>query len=106
MMGMAKPKPLQSRWQKILDITLHPAAASLPPTVPSERRRVTERHALLHRIHGEFEGMPGVSLTLDQAAKLFGLRPEITSRILGQLTDARVLRHKSDGRFALRDEEL
>ncbi|GAC1455803.1 MAG: hypothetical protein PVSMB1_05380 [Gemmatimonadaceae bacterium] len=49
--------------------------------------------------------MPGLSLTLGQAAKLFGLPPDIASRILERLTDTRVLRRRSDGQFALRVEE-
>ena len=102
---MAKRKPLESRWQAILDITLVPAVAHLPPAVPVERRDMPARHALLWRIHSEFEEMPGLSLTPAQAAKLFGLSPNIASRILDKLTDARVLRRRIDGHFVLRVEE-
>ena len=45
-----------------------------------------------------------MSLTLDQAAKLFGLPSEVTSRILNGLADARLLHCKTDGRFSLREE--
>jgi DNA-binding IclR family transcriptional regulator len=98
---MGKRKPLESRAPAIPDIKLVPAVARLPAAVPAERRDVAARHALLCRIHGEFEEMPGLSLTLGQAAKLFGLPPDIASRILERLTDARVLRQKGDGQFAL-----
>jgi hypothetical protein len=103
---MAKAEPLESRWQAILDLKLVPAVVRLPPAVRAERRDMTARQALLRRVHSEFAEMPGLSLTLDQATKLFGLRPDIVSRILVQLTDACVLRQRSDGQFALITEEL
>ena len=102
---MVKRKPLESGWQSILDNALVPAVARLPAEVPAERRDAAARHALLCRIHGEFEEMPGLSLTPGQAARLFGLSPDIASRILDRLTDARVLRQSRDGQFALRVEE-
>ena len=101
---MVKQKPLQSRSQSLLDITAVSISARLPPAVSAERRDLAARHALLHRIHSEFEEMPGMSLTLGQAAKLFGLPSEVTSRILHGLTDARVLHRKTDGRFSLRED--
>ena len=102
---MVKRKPPESNWLAIPDFTLVPAVARLPTAVSVERRDVAARRALLCRIHGEFEEMPGLSLTLGQAAKLFGLPPDTASRILERLTDARVLRRSSEGRFALRVEE-
>jgi hypothetical protein len=102
---MANRKPLESSLQSILDITLVPAVAHLPAAIPSERRDVAARRALLFRILAEFEEMPGLSLTVGQAAKLFGLPPDIASRILEQLTDGRVLRRRSDGQFAFRVDE-
>ena len=104
--AMVKRKPLESRWQASLDITLTPAVARLPASVPVERRDVLARHALVCRIHNEFQEMPGLSLTLGQASKVFGLPPDITSRILERLTEARVLRRRRDGQFALRVEEV
>ena len=101
---MGKRKALDSWWQALLDITLVPAVARLPAAVPTERRDVAARHALLCRILSEFEEMPGLSLTPCQAGKLFGLPPDIATRILALLTDAHVLRQRSDGRFALRVE--
>ena len=100
---MVKRKPIESRWQAFLNTTLVPAVAQLPSTVRPERRNVAARDALLCRIYGEFEEMQGLSLTPRQAARLFGIRPDVVSRILERLTDARVLR-KRDDQFA-RDEE-
>ena len=102
---MVKRKPLESSWQAILDLTLVPVVARLPAAVRAERRDVKGRHALLCRIHSEFEEMPGLSLTTGQAARLFGLSPDIAFRILDRLTEAQVLRQSSDGQFALRMEE-
>jgi hypothetical protein len=102
---MVKRKPLESRWRAVLDIRLTPAVARLPASVPAERRNVAARHALVYRIHSEFQEMPGLSLTVGQAVKIFGLPPDIVSRILERLTEARVLRQRSDGQFALRVEE-
>jgi hypothetical protein len=102
---MSARKPHESRWQALLDITLVPVAAHLPSTVRAERRDVNARHALVNRICGEFAEMQGQWLTREQAARLFGLPPPIVSRILEQLTHARVLYQTSDGRFALRIDE-
>ena len=102
---MSARKPHESRWQALLDITLVPAVAHLPEAVRAERRDVKARHALVCRIYGEFAEMRGLSLTLLQAARLFGLPPAIVSRILEQLTDAHVLCQTSDGQFALHLEE-
>ena len=99
---MANRRSLESSRQDLLDITLVPAVAHLPVTVPAERRDVIARHALLCRILREFEEMPGLSLTPIQAAKFFGLRSDTTTRILGRLTDASVLRQRRDGQFMLR----
>ncbi len=101
---MTERKPVESRWPSILDIKLVPAAAHLPPTVPVERRNVAARHALVCRIQSEFEEMPGLSLTMSQAARLWGLSPDIAARIIERLAEARVLRRSNDGQFSLRVE--
>jgi hypothetical protein len=101
---MTVRKPHESAWQALLDITFVPAAAHLP-AVRAERRDLRARHALVCRIYGEFAEMLGLSLTLEQAAKLFGLHFDVVSRILERLTDARVLCCRSDGQFALPVEE-
>jgi hypothetical protein len=97
---MVKANLLDPAWQVILNIKLAPAVARLAAT-PAERRHPDARHALLRRIRGEFEEMPGLSLTVGQAARLFSLPLDVTGRILGGLTEADVLRRKNDGRFAL-----
>ena len=103
---MAKPKaPPDARWQALLDIRFVPLAARLPAAAAAERRDVAARDALVRRIHSEFVEMPGLLLTLSQAARLFGLRPDIVSRILASLTDARVVCRRRDGQFARQVED-
>jgi hypothetical protein len=102
---MIKRKPRESGWQAVLDIALVPGVARLPGSVRAERRDGAARHALLCRIHSEFEEMPGLSLSPAQAGKLFGLSPDVALRILEQLTTARVLCVGSDGRFGRSFEE-
>jgi DNA-binding IclR family transcriptional regulator len=98
-----KPMPtenaLESRWPDILNINLVPAVARL--TLP-ERRNVTARTTLLRRIRSEFEEMPGLSLTLAQAAKLFGVPPEVCSRILAQFAEEGLLSLTINRRYTLR----
>ena len=50
-----------------------------------ERRDAVRRWALMHRIWDEFDEMPGTSLTLPQASKLFGVPIEVCDRILVSL---------------------
>jgi hypothetical protein len=99
---MAKRRVLESRWPGALDIPLVPAVAHLTAaTRPVERRNVAAREALVRRIHSEFEEMPGLSLTLIQASKLFGVSLDAGSRILLRLTEEQRLRLRSDGRYML-----
>jgi hypothetical protein len=102
---MGKHNALDSRWPDVLNIALAPAVAHIAPTTRTERRNVAARTALVHRIHREFEEMPGLSLTLVQATRLFGINPDACSRILLHLTETRLLRVKTDGRYMLRTEQ-
>jgi hypothetical protein len=81
--------------------SLIPAVADLPALVPIERRNQSARYALLRRVYREFEDVPGLSVTRDQAARLFGLPPDVTLRILQRLSDAQVLRQRRDGQVFL-----
>jgi hypothetical protein len=84
----------------------HVFQASMLQAVSAERRDPAARRALLCRIHSEFEEMRGLSLTLGQAARMFGLPLDIASRILERLTHAHVLRRRSNGQFVLGVEEV
>jgi hypothetical protein len=47
--------------------------------------------------------MPGLSLTLIQAARLFGLTDDACRRVFDALVGDYVLRRRGDGRFILND---
>ena len=99
---MPKEHTGRSRRQMLSDITLAPAVARLPNARRPERRNVPAREALVGRIRREFEEMPGLSLTLPQSSRLFGLPSDVCSRILTRLIDERRLRLTGDGRYSLR----
>ena len=92
----------ESRRPVLRDIELVPATASLPAKGFQERRNLAARHALVRRIQDEFTDLPGLSLTLAQAAKLFGIAPEACSRLLMRLSDRHAVLVRSDGRYVLR----
>ena len=94
---MLKIPPSDNRHTKILDIPRRPVGA----TLSAERRDSGTRWALLHRIWDEFDEMPGTSLTLPQASKLFGVPLEVCDRILVSLVQDGRLRRTKDGRFRL-----
>jgi hypothetical protein len=53
--------------------------------------------ALLQRIHGEFREMPGLKLTIPQAARLWHLDPASSREFLDMLVLDGVLHRKPDG---------
>ena len=77
--------------------------ALLGPTLAGEQRHRV-REELVLRIRGEFEAMPGLSLTSVQAIKLFGISPDVCAGLLSHLIEEGVLRLKSDGRYTRRIE--
>lgn len=94
---MQKPTPADTRLAKIIDISIKPIGA----TLATERRDTGTRWALIHRIWDEFDEMPGTSLTLPQASKLFGVPIEVCDRILVSLVRDGRLHRTKDGRFRL-----
>jgi hypothetical protein len=102
---MVKQRFVDSRWQTVPETTDVPVMARLPAVAPVERRNMAARYALLGRIYREFGDMPGLSVTPNQAAKLFGLAPEVALRILERLAEMRVLHQLCDGNFAARHFE-
>ena len=79
---MLKIPPMDNRLTKIVDIPRKPVSATLSPSSSAERRDTGTRWALMHRIWDEFDEMPGTSLTLPQASRLFGVPIEVCDRIL------------------------
>jgi len=74
---------------------------------PSERRSRSRgtpeggppRTALVTMILGTFSEMPGFSVHLPQAARLFGMRPDACRVVLDDLVAARRVRRLGDGRY-------
>ncbi len=58
---------------------------------------------LWYRVRSEFAELPGLSLKVDQAARLFGLDPAETERILETLVSEGFLRRTVVGGFARND---
>ena len=54
------------------------------------------------RILGEFEEMPGLSVTSIQASRLFGISHDVCAGILAHLIEEGMLYLNSDGQYARR----
>jgi hypothetical protein len=67
-----------------------------PAVRPPSDRPHDDDSRLYTRILAEFREMPGLTLTLPQAARLFSVEPNRCKRVLADLVDARHL--VTDGR--------
>lgn len=65
----------------------------------TDRRNVEARQQLIRRVRAEFREMPRLRLTAGQAQRLFGLRPDVCDRILGELVNGGRLACGSDDRY-------
>jgi hypothetical protein len=99
---MTKPAALPRGPRRLPEINFVPAAASLALSDPRERRNLVARKALLRRIRSEFEEMPGLTLSLAQGSRLFGIPADACSRIFGQLSDEGLLQPSRHGGYARR----
>ena len=54
------------------------------------------------RVEGEYREMPGLSVTLPQAARLWGLDHPTCERVLASLVERRVLKRALNGTFIRR----
>ncbi len=59
--------------------------------------------ALVERVRGEFNEMPGLQLTIAQAARLWGMEPAACRRIVDALVDAAFLRWTPAGTIVRTD---
>jgi hypothetical protein len=57
---------------------------------------------LLQRIRAEFEECLGISITVEEGARFWGLDCETCARVLGALADSGFLRRTADGRYLMR----
>lgn len=79
-----------------------PFGSALLPT--ADYRDAAHRHRLggiVARVRGEFREMPGLSPTLTQAARLFGLTLQECSVTLTSLTIDGFLTQGTDGRYRI-----
>lgn len=51
------------------------------------------------RVEGQYREMPGLSLTLRQAARLWGLNQSTCERVLARLVERRVLKRAWNGAY-------
>jgi len=65
---------------------------------PQETRELLE---LLQRVEGEYREMPGLSLTVSQAGRLWGLDRSTCAFVLTTLIERRVLRQSTNGTYLL-----
>ena len=97
----AEPQPLSEpnaeRRSRLDDIKCRAVSLRLP----TPRRDEPTRQVLLRRIVSEFEEMPGMFLTVAQAARLFGLPLDACARMLADLADSGRLHQAVNGRYRL-----
>jgi len=55
--------------------------------------------AITERVRGEFREMPGLTLTVAQARRLWDLDPSTCSEVLRELVDAGFLCRRADGAY-------
>lgn len=97
------PRRLADIRPKPLTVRELPGGGRRDATAPgSDRRSWPARESLLRRIRGEFDEMPGLRLTPQQARRLFGVRADICARILEALVADGVLVRRGDGTYARR----
>ncbi len=75
----------------------------MTPTGVGERTTANDALGrLTHRVHAEYLEMPGLSLTLAQAQRLWGIDRRTCERVVVTLVARGFLRKKADGRFVRR----
>jgi hypothetical protein len=70
-----------------------------PTTTVDKGPQPNPRAAIMERIRGEFREMPGLTLTLAQAVRLWSLDRSTCSDLLSQLVDTGFLTLRGDGAF-------
>jgi hypothetical protein len=75
--------------------------ALAPRRYTRERRNRESRALLEQRVLAEFREMPCMRLTAEQAGRLFGLRGDISERVIEALIHDGRLRVDDDGRYAV-----
>jgi hypothetical protein len=70
---------------------------------PLSRRAATVESmaGLVLRVPGEFVEMPGLGLTAPQAARFFGVAPDVAHAVLDELSHTSVLTSSNSGMYSL-----
>jgi hypothetical protein len=68
-------------------------------TTPDSAAQQDARSLIAERVRGEFREMPGLTLTLAQARKLWSLDGSTCSEVLSHLVTAGFLSQRADGAF-------
>ena len=81
------------------DRTWSPAALVQLPQLRlrHDRRNAFDREMLVRRVSSEFREIPGLCLTLPQAARLFGLPEDVCARVCEELIEDGAI--QKSGRF-------
>jgi hypothetical protein len=90
----------------LAEIKGRPLSMHLPPPGVLERRDLPRREALVRRIVGEFDELPGLRLSLRQTMKLLGVDEAACLRILNQLTLAGHIRRDAGALYVRRERAL
>jgi hypothetical protein len=61
------------------------------------RKNAMHARALVDRVRGEFNEMPGLQLTIPQAARLLGIEPEACRDVIDTLVDSSFLKRTPTG---------
>jgi hypothetical protein len=95
--------------RKTMEATEALPSRATPATQPAHTARhdnvfamPAHRDAMLRVVEGEYREMPGLSLTLPQAARLWGLDQRTCKRVLATLIERRVLKRASNGTYVRR----
>jgi hypothetical protein len=75
----------------------------IPHTLPEPERPSENSSDLVWRIRGEYLEMPGLALTIEQAARLWSLERGACESALGALVELGFLQLDRDGRYLRRN---
>jgi hypothetical protein len=71
----------------------------LTTSIPPELVQPDQKAVIAERVRGEFREMPGLSLTLPQACRLWSLDAILCNDVLSHLVEGGFLSQRADGAF-------
>jgi hypothetical protein len=103
---MSQLNRIQAPTVSLTDVKGRQISMQLPPAGVVERRNVQRREALVRRIVGEFEELPGLTLSLRQTMRMLGVDEAACLRILDGLSRAGHIRRDSRHMYVRRERVL